>query len=251
MIRSIRSVSSVCSVWIPGLKGPAEPFDGRQCLPSDPAFWDVVRRHYKRAIRWDLGPARVPDWFIEEAVQAAIFKLLSTTPDEWARMKIGYGDRFRAINAVRAYGRRAGWIFGTGRRKQSRKIRPYPTSGKNGMPSPVAVAMAIEAAEAGIEGKRVGSRHVTRDGLSADDARHALIGFSREERLSTVSVSGGEATIDTAGTMQEIPVREVSRRVVEDGTEYVETETTYAFRMVRGRTKVSFDAGTVFDSAEW
>lgn len=251
MIRSIRSIGSTSSVWIPGLKGPAEAFDSRKCFPSDAAFWRIVRRHYDRAIRWDLGPGRVSEDFIDEAIQAAIYKLLSTTPAEWARMKIGYGDRYRAIMAIRSYGRRAGWIFGTGRRKKERKIRPYPQSGKNGLPSPVAVAMAIESATAGVEGKRIGSRHLTTETLTADDARASLIGYSREEKLSAVPVRGGKATIATPGTMKEIPIREVSRRVVEDGVEYVETETTYARKMVPGWTAVQFEPGEVYDSAEW
>lgn len=251
MIRSIRSIGSTSSVWIPGLRGPAEPFDGRKCFPSDPAFWGVVRRHYERAIRWDLGPGPVSADFIDEAIQAAICKLLSTTPAEWARMKIGYGDLYRAIMAIRSYGRRAGWIFGKGRRKKERKIRPYPQSGKNGLPGPVAVAMAIESATAGVEGRLVGSRHTTTNTLTADDARASLIGYSREAKLSTVSVRGGEATINTPGIMREIPTREVSRRVEIDGVEYVETETTYEWRMIPGRTKVHFEPGTVYDSAEW
>lgn len=251
MIRSIRSISSQSSVWIPGLGRPAEPFDSRLCFPDSVDFWRSVERYLRRAIIWDLGPAIPPESFIEEAMQAAIFRLLSTTPEQWQKMRIGYGDRFRAIVAVRSYGRRAGWIFGTGRRKAERKIRPYPQSGKNAIPGPDAVAMAAEAAAEGMLGRFPGSRHDRTETLSADDARAALIGYSREAKLGTVAVRGGTATINTAGVMREIPVREIVRTVEADGVTYLETETHYAFRMIPGRTHVDFEPGEVYDSAEW
>lgn len=254
MIRSIRSLSSKCSVWVPGLKGPAEAFDSRRCLPNDPEFWDSVANHYRRAMVFDCGKRQYlpQEAEIEEGVQAAIVRLVTTTPAEWGRMKIGYGDRFRAVSAVRAYMRRSDWRTGMGRRQGTRKYRPYPQSGKASIPGPDAVAMAMEEATRGIEGKPQGSRHKRTETMAAEDARVAMIGYTREEKLGTIHVSGGVASVATDGTMQHVETRRwVENDVLDDGT-VVQTEWSETTpKMVPGYTKVQYDPGFVFDSAEW
>lgn len=256
MIRSIRSISSQSSVWIPGLCGPAEPFDCH-CIPGD--HWQVIDRHFERAIRWDLPG--VSEDFVEEAVASARFHMWTRSPQHWAALKIGWGDRFRAVSSIRAYGRRCGWRFGNGRRSEARKIRPYPTSGKNGLPSPLAVAMAAEEAGKGLTGKRPGSRHVVTETMAADEVRVGMIGFPREERLGRVQVAGGTAHVQSDGRMEEIVVsrtvflffggKRVGGRWMPDGSQEEMVDIETARKMVRGTTETEFEPGEVYDSAEW
>ena len=253
MIRSIRQVSAACSVWIPGLKGPAEPFDSA-ALPRDSEFWESVENYYRRCMIWDCGKRDVipgPEE-ISEGVQIAMCRLLSTTVEQWAKMKIGRGDRWRAIVAVRAFMRRAGWRAGAGHRQEKRRYRSYPTGGHSPLPGPVAVAVAVEEAAAGLQGKARGSRHVTTGSLSAADARAAVLGYATERRLGTIHVSGGVANVETAGTMRHIETRRwIENHVEEDGTVVQLTISETAPRMVAGHTRMEFEPGEVFDSAEW
>lgn len=259
MIRSIRSISAVCSVWIPGLKGPAELFSP-DCI--QPEHWQSIYRYFERRLRWDLPAA--PADFIEEGVQGAVVHLYTTPPEVWARLKIGYGDRWRAILAAAGYARRRGWRWGGGHRQDVRKIRPYPTSGKNGLPGPVAVAMAVEAAAAGVKGKRAGQgvRKPTVETLAADEVRIAMVGYPREAKLAAVSVGGGTAQVQSSGTMREVEVsrvaysfhggKRVGGRWIPDGKVWQEEEVTTAYRMVRSCTRPTvFEPCEVFDSAEW
>jgi hypothetical protein len=253
MIRSIRQVSAACSVWIPGLKGPAEPFDSA-ALPRDSEFWAAVESYYRRCMVWDCGKRDIVPQSeeIAEGVQIAIVRLLSTTVEQWAKMKIGRGDRWRAIVAVRAFMRRSGWRAGSGHRQEKRKYRPYPTGGHSSLPGPVAVAVAVEEATAGIQGKARGSRHVTAGSLSAADARAAVLGYSTERRLGAIHVSGGVCSVETDGTMQHVETRRwIENHREEDGTVVQLTIAETAPRMVPGYSRREFAAGYVYDSAEW
>jgi len=253
MIRSIRSMSANCSIWIPGLNGPAEPFDSA-ALPRDGEFWKTVENYFARAMAWDCGkrdttPLREE---IEEGVQSAMVRLVTTTPEQWGKMRIGRGDRWRAIVAVRSYMRRSDWRTGTGHRASKRKYRPYPTSGRNGMPGPLAVAIAVEEATAGIQGKPRGSRHVTTGSLSAADARAAMQGYATERKLAPIHVSGGVASVETDGTMQHVETRRwIENHREDDGTVVQLTISETAPRMVPGKTRIEYAPGYVFDSAEW
>ena len=253
MLRNVRSFSARCSLWIPGLKGPAEPFS-MASLPTDAESIRSIERYFRGRMMYDCstrenppGPAEV-----EEAIQVAMVRLYTTTEEQWSKLKIGRGDRIRAIWAVASYMKRSGWRTGTGRRADKRKFRPYPQSGRNPSPGPMAVAMAIEEASRGIAGKPRGSRHKRTETLSADDTRHAMIGYQREERLGAIHVGGGVCSVETDGTMQHVETRRwIENETMEDGTVVQSTIVETMPKMVHGKTRVQFSPGFVFDSAEW
>lgn len=253
MLRNVRSFSARCSVWIPGLKGPAEPFS-MDSLPTDAESIRSIEKYFTGRMVYDCsarenppGPAEV-----EEAVQVAVVRLYTTTPEQWAKLKIGRGDRIRAIWAVAGYMKRSGWRSGTGRRSDKRRFRPYPQAGRNPSPGPMAVAMAVEEASRGVTGKPRGSRHERTETLPAHEVRSAMIGYQRETKIGTIHVSGGVCSVETDGTMRHVETRRwIENETMEDGTVVQSTIVETVPKMLPGYTRVHFEPGFVFDSAEW
>jgi len=248
-LRSIRELSCDSCVWIPGRRGPAEPFSVK-CFGDDPETWAAISRWAASRYAWDCGPfSRNNPPRCDEAVQLFLYRLATIPAETWQRLGVGYGDRIRALWAVRAWCRRSGWneSRGKGRRKGS-KYRSYVASMSAQPHNPATVAMAAEAAERGITGRSAGRGRprIETVQVSRRDAL-AMIGGEpqREIVVGPIHVSGGVATVDTDGQMREIVIREIVT------PETVETET--AWKMVSGRTKIEYppcfvaeavDAGT-------
>ena len=253
--RSVRDLSCDSCPWIPGRKGPAEPFDIK-CFGDDPAVWDAVSRWVASRYFWDCGPfsQRNPAQ-PEEAVQMFLYRLATIPAETWQRLGVGYGDRIRALWAVRAWCRRSGWKTskGGGRRKGSR-YRAYVASMSLRAPNPATVAMAAETAESGLRGQILGrgARRYETVAISRREALAAIVGEpQREVVVGPIHVSGGVATIETDGRMREVVVKSVAYTVVGDnGKDYGEEENTTAWRMVPGRTKVEYPAGFVAEAVD-
>lgn len=244
--RSIRELTCDSCPWIPGRKGPAEPFHVK-CFGDDPAVWDAVTRWVASRYYWDCGPftSRNPAQ-PDDAVQMFLYRLATIPAETWQRLGVGYGDRIRALWAVRAWCRRSGWKTskGGGRRKGSR-YRAYVASMSLRAPNPATVAMAAERAERGVTGKpyAMGRPRTETVTLSRREALAAIVGEpQREIVVGPIHVSGGVATIETDGIMREVTIRE---RVT---PETIETET--AWKMVPGRTKVEYPAGFVAEAVD-
>ena len=253
-LRSVRDLSCDSCPWIPGRKGPAEPFDVK-CFGDDPAVWDAVSRWVASRYYWDCGPfsQRNPAQ-PEEAVQMFLYRLATIPAETWQRLGVGYGDRIRALWAVRAWCRRSGWKTskGGGRRKGSR-YRAYVASMSLRAPNPATVAIAAETAERGVTGKpyAMGRPRTETVTLSRREALAAIVGEpQREVVVGPIHVSGGVATIETDGIMREVTVRSVAYTVHDGGQEYGEEENTTAWRMVPGRTRVDYPAGFVAEAVD-
>lgn len=251
MIRSIRSVRSLsCDTcpWIPGRRGPAEPFHVR-CFGDDPAVWEAIARWAASRFVWDCGPfpsAAVQRSRTDEAVQLFRCRLAMVPAETWQRLGVGYGDRIRALWAVRAWCRRSGWqeSKGGGRRKGSR-YRAYVASMSLRSPDPARVAMAAEAAERGIRGRSSGRGRprVETVAVSRREAQTAIVGEpQREVIVGPIHVSGGVAHVETDGKMREVVVREIATP---------ETITTYtAWKMDRSTARVEYPACFVAEAVD-
>lgn len=263
-LRSIRDLSATSSPWIPGRNGPAEPFNV-QCFGNDPEVWAAVTRWARSRFMWDCGPftltvdARaagltvedITETRVEEATQLFLYRLATITPETWQRLKVGYGDRIRALWAVRAWCRRSGWQEGKSSRSGPRKgakTRPYRASMSAQPHNPATVAMACERAAEGLTGSHAtGSKGrpkretVT---LTPREAYEAIHGTpQRETVVGHVCVSGGIAKVQTDGKIGRI----VTRTIVTPET----ITTVEEWRMVRGEgTRVEYAPCVTADIAE-
>lgn len=255
--RTVRDLSCDTCPWIPGRKGPAEPFHV-SCFGDDPAVWDAIARWAASRFVWDCGPfpdATTARSRTDDAVQLFRYRLATVPAETWQRLGIGYGDRIRALWAVRAWCRKSGWqeSKGGGIRKGSRS-RAYVSSMSIRAHNPAAVAMAAEMAERGVTGKpyAMGRPRTETITLSRRDALAAIVGEpQREIVVGPIHVSGGVASITTDGKMREVTVKSVAYTVVgDDGTDYGEEENTTAWKMVPGYTRVEYPAGFVAEAVD-
>ena len=256
-LRSIRDMSCDTCPWIPGRKGPAEPFHV-SCFGNEPAVWDAIARWAASRFVWDCGPfesAAVARSRTDDAVQLFRYRLATVTAETWQRLGVGYGDRIRALWAVRAWCRRSGWqdSKGGGLRKGS-KSRAYVASMSIKAHNPAAVAMAAEAAERGVTGRSSGRGRprIETVSLSRRDALAAIVGEpQREVVVGPIHVGGGVAHVETDGKMREVVVKSVAYTVHEDGQEYGEREDVTAWKMTRNSTvRVEYPAGFVAEAVD-
>jgi len=282
MIRSLKTVRTAAAALscdtcpiIPGKAGPIEPFSAA-CFGSSPEVWETVDNYFERAFRWDMGTLAGRSYSpgdVDDAVSLARWLLWTTTGETWQRLGIGYGDRYRAILAVRARLRRMRWrdrFANHGGRKAVRKYRSYVASMSLSAPSPVAVAIAAELAERrGVSGSVAGRGRPRKETkiVSANVARIAIVGEPMAEVVfEGVAVSGGIVNRETDGQIQRVPVRTVvfqfhtgeridGRWIPDGGTETVEAAET-RYKMVAGHTREEYprtfvphaiDAGTELD----
>ena len=254
-LRSIRDLSSTSSPWIPGRQGPAEPFNV-QCFGNDSETWATITRWIRTRFLWDCGPfaltvdARaagltvedITETRVEEATQLFLYRLATITPETWQRLKIGYGDRIRALWAVRAWCRRSGWREGKSARSGPRKgakTRPYRASMSAQPHNPATVAMAVETAAQGLRGTPASGGHggARRPQTVALTPRQAYVAIhgepQREAIVGHTVIHGGVGRIPTDGKIGRI---ETARIVTPETVTTVEE-----WRMIRGEgTRVSY-----------
>lgn len=274
-LRSIRELSCDVCVFIPGRPGPVEPFHA-SCLGDDPAVWATIDRYAESAFRWDMGGIDGRPYGqgeVDDAVSLFRYHLFTTTAEQWAQRGIGYGDRFRALVAIRHKLKRLGWrdrFSDTARgRKATRRYRAYVASMSISEPSPARVAEIVESAvRDGVRGKQHGrgNRRAVTETLTAEQAREAIVGNVRGREIITGPriVRGGTANVETDGRMKEVVIRaenylfftgeRVNGRWVPDGKTEPMVDMETRFKMVRSYSEVEYPAAVVadtIDAGEW
>lgn len=274
-LRSIRELSCDVCLLVPGRKGPAEPFHP-SCFGDDAAVWETVDRYVERCFRWDMSgidgrPFGADD--IQQAQSMFRFHLWTTTPEQWMARGIGFGDRYRALTAIRCKLKRMGWrdrFSDTARgRKATRRYRAYVASMSIAEPSPARVAELAELAEReGVTGKQHGrgNRKATTERMTAAQAREAIVGNVRGREIVTGPriVKGGKANVETDGRMREVVIsrkdflfftgERVNGRWIPDGKTEPMADIETRWKMVRAYSEVEFPSAVVadaIDAGEW
>jgi hypothetical protein len=211
-----------------------------------------------------FGPSEV-----EEAISLFRFHLCATTAAEWFKRGIGYGDRFRAIVAIRHKLKRMQWRerfadSGAGR-KASRRYRSYVASMSGAEPSPARLAEVVELASLrGVRGRKPGRGRPSYATVTptAAEAREAIIGRpnGREFIIGPRMVAGGVANVETDGKMKEVEVgrtnflfftgKRVGGKWKPDGKCESMVEIDTAYRMVRHYSEVTYPAAVVADAVD-
>ena len=106
-----------------------------------PEAMENVREWFRRsALRDGLGP--------EAADEADSHALLAWMKRDYSNGQVARGDHPRALFGTRRFMRRSAWKGGSEyRRSQARSFHPFSGSEASRMPSPEAIAAALEAAE--------------------------------------------------------------------------------------------------------